>query len=354
MPTHEMYMAECLALGAHGAGEVAPNPMVGAVIVSHDRIIGRGFHERFGGPHAEVNAVRSVSDTTLLEQSTLYVSLEPCCHFGKTPPCSDLIIDAKIPRVVVGITDPFAAVSGGGIRKLRAAGIEVIENVLSQECYELNRRFFTFHREKRPYVILKWAETADGFIAGADGTPQWISGEASRTLVHTWRAAEAAIMIGTRTARTDDPELTVRHVRGRNPLRVLIDNELQLPPTLKLFDRSTPTLIFNRLRSEVTPNLECVPYDENDGIASMLAILHSRGILSVLVEGGGETLARCIAANVWDEARVFKNPKLLFGSGIPAPQLAVPPRESTAIGDDSLSIFRNPRTLIQGGPTSTR
>jgi len=349
MTSHETYMAACLALAVRGAGQVAPNPMVGSVIVHRDRIIGRGFHERFGGPHAEVNAVRSVTDTTLLKESTLYVSLEPCCHFGKTPPCTDLILETKIPRVVVGVTDPFAAVSGGGVKKLRAAGVDVVENVLAAECAEVNRRFFTFHREKRPYVILKWAETADRFIARSDGTSKWISGEAARTLVHTWRAEEAAIMVGTRTARVDDPELTVRHVAGRNPLRIVVDTDLALPPTLRLFDRSTPTLVFNAIRSEASPNLEYIVCAKNSGLAGLVSALDQRGILSLIVEGGRDTLARFIDADLWDEARVFRNPKLLFSEGIPAPQLLHPTPQVKTIGDDELFLIRNLRA--QGATT---
>lgn len=344
MIAHESYMNECLALAAKGAGNVAPNPMVGAVIVHDERIIGRGLHERFGGPHAEVNAVRSVTDARLLKESTLYVSLEPCCHFGKTPPCTDLIISARIPRVIVGVADPFAAVSGGGIEKLRAAGIEVVEDILAPECAELNRRFFTFHRAQRPYVILKWAETADGFIARSDGTSQWITGELARTEVHRWRAEEAGIVVGRRTAALDDPALTVRHVTGRNPVRIVIDDALSLPPTLKLFDRSTPTLVFNGVRHEETTNLELVPYDRSGGLAAIVAALHTRGILSLIVEGGRETLSRWIEANLWDEARVFRNPNLTFGSGIAAPRLPYPAQKTTSIGEDQLSIYRNIRS----------
>jgi len=340
MAAHETYMAECLALAAHGAGNAAPNPMVGAVIVHRDRIIGRGFHEQFGGPHAEVNAVRSTADSALLRESTLYVSLEPCCHFGKTPPCTDLIIGAQIPRVVVGVTDPFAAVSGGGIKKLRAAGIEVVENILAAECAELNRRFFTFHREQRPYVVLKWAETGDGFIARADGSSKWISGETARTEVHRWRAEEAAIMVGARTAAIDDPALTVRGVTGKNPLRIVVDSAAALAPTLQLFDRSTPTVVFNTVRESVEPNLEYVRLSPPLAPRGMLAELHRRGVLSVLVEGGSALLTSFIESGLWDEARIFTNPTVTFETGLAAPVMRVQPRRTESFGGDTLRIVR--------------
>jgi len=342
MPGHEHYMSECLALAAQGAGHVAPNPLVGAVIVHRDDIIGQGYHERFGGPHAEVNAVPAVSNPNLLRESTLYVSLEPCCHFGKTPPCTDLIINAGIPRVVVGITDNFAKVSGGGIKKLRAAGVEVITNVSTAACFEMNRRFFTFHALKRPYIILKWAETADGFIARDDGTSRWISGEAARVEVHRWRAEESAIMVGKRTAEIDDPALTVRAVAGKNPLRIVLDPELTLPSRLQLFDRSTPTLVFNSVRAAVDGNLEYVRVSPGLPLPEILSHLHSRGILSVIIEGGAMLLQKAIELDLWDEARIFRNPLVTFGSGLTAPHLTESPSQTRSIGGDLLNLYRHP------------
>ncbi len=341
MLTHAHYMTECLTLAARGAGAVAPNPRVGALIVHGERILGRGFHEAFGGPHAEVNAVRSVNDPTLLSQSTLYVSLEPCCHFGKTPPCTDLIIESKIPRVVIGITDIFAKVAGGGIQRLRDAGVEVTLNVCAEACFEMNRRFFTFHALKRPYVILKWAETSDRYLARLDGTSRWITGEEARTEVHRWRAEEASIMVGRRTAELDDPALTVRHVTGRHPLRVVLDRELTLPPNLQLFDRSTPTLIFNALRQGAEPNIEYIKVAPTLPLHAILTELHTRGVLSVIIEGGGKLLSSVVNADLWDEARVFRNPHLTFGAGVEAPRLALAPHHLSMIGSDELTIYRN-------------
>jgi len=341
MTDHAAFMAECLTLAARGRGNVAPNPLVGSVIVHAGRIIGRGFHERHGGHHAEVNAVASVSDPALLKESTLYVNLEPCCHFGKTPPCTDLIIGARIPRVVAGIVDPHAHVAGGGVRRLRDAGVDVTVGVALEECFEINRRFFTFHALKRPYIILKWAETADHFIARSDGSSKCISSEASRILVHEWRRDEAAVMVGTRTALSDDPALTVRHVSGKNPLRIVLDRTLTLPPSLQLFDRSTPTLVFNSLANRVEPNLEFIALDPTAGVKEILERLHGRGVLSVLVEGGSRSIQNFLEIDLWDEARVFRNPQLSFGAGTPAPRLELEPFHTETIGGDELAYYQN-------------
>lgn len=341
MNEHVAFMSECLALAARGRGNVAPNPLVGSVVVHRGRIIGRGFHERYGGHHAEVNAVAAVSDPTLLKDSTLYVNLEPCCHFGKTPPCTDLIIGARIPRVVAGIIDPYARVAGGGVQRLREAGIDVTVGVALEKCFEINRRFFTYHALKRPYVVLKWAETADRFIARSDGSSKWISSEASRVLVHEWRRDEAAVMVGTGTALVDDPALTVRHVSGKNPVRVVVDRSLVLPPTLQLFDRSTPTIVFNSRTNRTEPNLEFVAIDPNADVDEVLQRLYSRGILSVLVEGGSGILQRFLETDLWDEARVFRNPHLSFGVGTPAPRIELEPFDTELSGGDELSYYQN-------------
>lgn len=338
---HTTFMTECLALAARGQGNVAPNPLVGSVVVHAGRIIGRGFHERYGEHHAEVNAVASVADPTLLKDSTLYVNLEPCCHFGKTPPCTDLIIGARIPRVVAGIIDPHARVAGGGVRRLREAGVDVTVGVSLEECFEINRRFFTYHALKRPYVVLKWAETADRFIARSDGSSKWISSESSRILVHEWRRDEAAVMVGTRTALVDDPALTVRHVNGKNPLRIVLDRALTLPPTLQLFDHSTPTIVFNTRADRREPNLELVALDPSAGVKEILENLHRRGILSVLVEGGGRILQSFLESDLWDEARVFRNSQLAFGAGTPAPRIEREPFHNETIGGDELAYYQN-------------
>src|SRR5690554_5115458 len=250
MDLSEKYMMRCIELARLGMGHVSPNPLVGCVIVHRNKIIGEGYHRQYGGPHAEVNAINEVTDHQLLKESTLYVSLEPCAHYGLTPPCSDLIIEKMIPKVVIGTTDPFAAVAGRGITKLQKAGVEVVTGVLEDSCRELNKRFFTYHQKQRPYVILKWAQTADGFIDmernPADiGTPTWITGPLALTLVHKLRSEEDAILVGTNTALADNPSLTVRHWSGRNPIRAVVDLNRRLPQSLNIFNGKAQTLIFN-------------------------------------------------------------------------------------------------------------
>ncbi|MDD4192591.1 MAG: bifunctional diaminohydroxyphosphoribosylaminopyrimidine deaminase/5-amino-6-(5-phosphoribosylamino)uracil reductase RibD, partial [Mangrovibacterium sp.] len=264
MKNAEKYMYRCLELARLGMGEVAPNPMVGAVIVHEGTIIGEGYHREFGGPHAEVNAINAVKTRELLRSSTLYVSLEPCAHFGKTPPCSDLIVSCQIPRVVVGSADPFAAVAGRGIERMRGAGVRVETGILEKECMELNRRFFTFHQQKRPYVILKWAQTLDGFLdvdrsyPEMSGKPTWISNELSRRVVHRQRTEEAAILVGTNTVLKDNPSLTVREWSGRQPVRLVLDRQNRLPEGLQVKDGKAPTVIFTAQPVPSRPNLEFV------------------------------------------------------------------------------------------------
>ena len=250
MNRDEKYMSRCLDLAILGKGNVSPNPMVGSVIVHRDKIIGEGFHQKYGQSHAEVNAINSVNNQLLLEESVLYVNLEPCAHYGLTPPCSDLIIQKKIPKVVIGTLDPYSEVAGKGVEKMRKAGIEVDIGILENECYELNRRFFTYHIKKRPYIILKWAQTADGFIdikrkKTETGEPYWITGDLALRLVHKIRSSEDAIMVGTNTAINDNPSLTVRNWSGRDPLRIAIDRNLRLPDSLNIFNQTSRTIIFN-------------------------------------------------------------------------------------------------------------
>jgi diaminohydroxyphosphoribosylaminopyrimidine deaminase/5-amino-6-(5-phosphoribosylamino)uracil reductase len=335
-------MRRCLELAGNGRGSVAPNPLVGAVLVADGSIIAEGFHKQFGGPHAEVNAIATLSDRTLLERSTLYVNLEPCSHFGKTAPCADLIVESRIPRVVVGCADIFEEVRGRGILKLQRSGVDVLEGVLAREALLLNCRFFTRHAYRRPYVILKWAATSDGYIARTDHTSKWISSDASRARVHEWRAVEDAILVGTATARHDNPALTVRMTSGRNPLRIVIDRHLALSPNLTLFDGNTETLVFNSLRSERrSANVELVKIDDPDGfVPSILQELYQRRISSLIVEGGSRTLSSFIEADAWDEARVFES-KAKFGEGIPAPPLPHPPLSEEECGGDILKIYMN-------------
>ena len=295
------FMRRCLQLARCGEAGAPPNPMVGAVIVCDGRIIGEGYHRRCGGPHAEVNAINSVKERDLLSRSTIYVSLEPCAHYGKTPPCADLIIETGIRRVVIGCTDPFAKVNGLGIKKLREAGCEVQVGVLEQECRELNRRFFTFHEKHRPWIILKWAQSNDGFIGKDERVI--LSNALTQTLVHRLRARSGAILVGTNTALQDNPTLTTRLWPGPNPLRLTIDRNGILPPTLHLKDNSTPTVIYS-----------------HESIEEILADLYARGIQSLLVEGGAKLLQSFIDKGLWDEARIETAP-LCLGQGTKAPTL---------------------------------
>jgi diaminohydroxyphosphoribosylaminopyrimidine deaminase/5-amino-6-(5-phosphoribosylamino)uracil reductase len=317
-------MQRCLGLAALGAGHVAPNPMVGSVLVYEDRIIGEGYHQLYGKAHAEVNCINSVAeaDRELIERSTIYVSLEPCAHHGKTPPCADLIVEKRIPRVVVGCRDPFPQVNGKGIEKLKAAGIDVKLGILEAECKQLNRRFFTFHTLHRPYVLLKWAQSANGYIARA-GERTAISNEYTNRLVHKWRSEETAILVGPRTALIDDPALTTRLWTGPDPIRLVIDKNLQLPQHLQLFDKRTKTIVFNRLKhEEADPNLNYYQIAEDSSIINQILIaLHHLKIQSVLVEGGTRLLQSFIDEDAWDEARIITNNELDLPAGLAAPRL---------------------------------
>lgn len=317
-------MQRCLLLAAMGAGQVAPNPMVGAVLVYGERIIGEGYHQKYGEAHAEVNCINSVAeaDKELIANSTLYVSLEPCAHFGKTPPCADLIIENKIPNVVIGCRDSFAAVDGKGIERLKAAGINVTLGILEKECCELNKRFFTFHEKQRPYIILKWAQSSNGKIGAIDSSNLKISNEFTDRLVHQWRTEEAAILVGTNTARLDDPSLTARLWPGNNPLRLVIDLELKLPGHLKLFNSATKTLVFNYHKHAETGNLiYCQLNKEEDVLVQILSALYTMQVQSLIVEGGSKLLQSFIDRGLWDEARVITNTNLEIEEGLDAPVL---------------------------------
>lgn len=318
-------MHRCIELAWLSAGNAAPNPMVGAVLVYDDRIIGEGYHRKYGEAHAEVNCINSVSeaDTHLVEKSTLYVSLEPCAHFGKTPPCADLIIEKKIPLVVIGCRDSFEQVNGKGIQQLLAAGINVITPVLEKQALELNKRFFTFHNRQRPYIILKWAQTVNGKIANNDYSRLLISNEITNREVHKWRSREAAILVGTNTALHDDPSLTTRLWHGNNPVRLVIDRYLKLPSTLNLFDGTVKTIIFNTIQHLEKNN--CLYYKiSNDQpiVSQLLEALYQLNIQSVLVEGGTRLLQSFIEEDYWDEATVITNTGLAIQNGIQAPLLS--------------------------------
>jgi len=325
MSTPSIFMQRCLELALLGMGDVAPNPMVGCVIVHNGIIIGEGYHEKFGGPHAEVNAIRSVKNPELLSESTLYVSLEPCAHFGKTPPCSDLIIESRIPKVVIGTIDPFAEVAGKGIDRMLKAGIEVEVGILEKESRNLNRRFFTFHEKKRPYIILKWAQTLDGFI-DTDRTekkhPTWITNDLSKRLVHKQRSEESAILIGTNTAEFDNPALTVREWTGNQPVRMVIDRRCRLDRGLHIFDGKAPTWVFSAVEKPDSENLKFIKLDFDQNILPQLMDeLYRSEILSVIVEGGSELLNSFLEMNLWDEAFVYTGNQF-FGKGVSAPHIS--------------------------------
>ena len=346
MTTKEKWMNRCLELAKMGAGSTSPNPMVGCIIVYNGAIIGEGYHQKYGEPHAEVNAINSVSNKELLRKSTLYVTLEPCAHFGLTPPCSDLIVAKQIPKVVIGTIDPFAKVAGKGIEKLRKADIDVKVGVLEKECNDLNKRFFTFHEKKRPYIILKWAETIDGFIdikrgEKKYGQPNWITGKKAIHRVHEIRAIEDAIFVGTNTALKDNPSLTVRHCPGRNPIRIVLDKQLRLPENLNVFDNSAQTIVFNSKRHAEIENIYFAKIDfGKDILPQILKELHNRNIQSVIVEGGKQLLESFIATNIWDEAHQFIGNKY-FNEGIEAPQISGKIVSTEEFDSDNLVVYKN-------------
>ncbi len=338
-----LFMRRALELAKLGLGSVSPNPLVGCVVVADNRIIGEGWHKKFGGPHAEVNAIESVTDPSQLSQSTVYVNLEPCSHFGKTPPCADKLIQLGVKRVVISNRDTNPVVSGKGIEKLRAAGISITEEILEKEGRYLNRRFFATVEQGIPFVILKWAESADGFMAQEGNAPLWISNVYSRQRVHQWRSEEDAILIGTRTAEVDNPRLSVRDWTGRNPTRIVIDRSLRLSEALHVFDRSQPTLCYNLNRNAEQTNLSYVKLNKESFILDLLHDLKQRNLGSVIIEGGAQTLNAFIAGGWWHEAKIFRAKKSL-GSGIAAPVL-----RGNQIAEDELSGDRLTVVLNLGG-----
>lgn len=338
MTPDELFMLRALELARLGIGQVSPNPQVGCVIVHDGKIIGEGWHQKYGGPHAEVNTINSVTDKSLLEQATVYVNLEPCSHFGKTPPCADLLIAQRVRKVVVANVDSNPLVGGKGLAKLHAAGIETVVGVLDQQARELNKRFFTFVEQQRPYIILKWAETADGFIARSNFDSKWISNEYSRQLVHRWRSEEDAILVGSGTAAHDNPALTVRDWSGRNPVRIVIDWHLKLSDSLHLFDGNTPTLCYNLIQEKTEKDTTWVKLLEAEFLKNLVADLRTRNIQSLIIEGGAQTLSAFINENLWDEARVFKA-RQSFGSGIAAPTFHGSLKETLDVMDDELQIW---------------
>jgi diaminohydroxyphosphoribosylaminopyrimidine deaminase/5-amino-6-(5-phosphoribosylamino)uracil reductase len=379
-------MHRCLELAKLGAGYVAPNPMVGAVLVHNEKIIGEGYHQQYGGAHAEVNCINSVKeqDRDKISSSVLYVSLEPCNHFGKTPPCTDLIIANKIPEVGIGCRDPFKEVDGKGIEKLKTAGVKVIYGIIEKECQQLNKRFFTFHTKHRPYIILKWAETGNGKIAPSNspeggetrtqpllseetnldkeisisedsvlmvptndrdqkGARLYISNEQTNRLVHKWRSEEASILIGTNTALLDDPELTTRNWPGPSPIRSVIDMDLKLPSSLKIFNYKQRTVIFNKIKHEEKDPLIYYQVTEDVNLVHQIVnALYQMKIQSVIVEGGARLLQSFIDEEMWDEARIIKNEELIINNGLAAPELEIKNAgEEIKILGDSIKIYNH-------------
>jgi len=328
---HEKYIKRCIEIAKNGLGTTRPNPMVGSVIVHENKIIGEGFTSAYGGHHAEVNAINSVQDKSLLKEATLYVTLEPCSHFGKTPPCTDLIIKHQIPQVVIGTVDTNNKVSGKGIEALKANGSEVIVGVLESECRNHHKRFFTFHEKQRPYIILKWAETQDGFIAPMEKDeqkPVWITNELSRQLVHKWRAEEHAILVGTNTVLADNPSLTVRAWTGQNPIRIVLDGDQKLSKDFNVCNSEAKTIVVSK--NDI---------DFDGKVASQICgLLHKNDIQSIIVEGGSKTLQTFIDEDIWDEARVFIG-KVEFKLGIKAPKFTGKLISEERIDDDILKIY---------------
>lgn len=328
---HEKYIKRCIEIAKNGLGTTRPNPMVGCVIVHNNTIIGEGFTSPYGGNHAEVNAINSVKDKSILNQSILYVTLEPCSHYGKTPPCSHLIIDHQIPEVVIGTVDIHSKVSGKGIEKLKASGCKVSVGVLEKACQWHHKRFFAFHQKQRPYIILKWAETLDGFIAPNyknEQKPVWITNEFSRQLVHQWRAQEHAILVGSTTVLEDNPLLTIRDWTGQNPIRIVIDKKKKLPKTSNIFNSDAETFVFSESDIDFKANIA----------SQICSLLHQKNIQSVIIEGGKKTLQTFVNENLWDEARVFTG-NVMFNQGLKAPVFSGKLQSTQQLNKDILNIY---------------
>lgn len=337
-------MRRCLQLAQRGVGFVSPNPLVGCVIVHQGKIIGEGYHRCYGEAHAEVNAIAAVKQPELLAASTLYVNLEPCAHFGKTPPCADLIIEKNIPRIVIANRDPFHAVDGKGIDKLTKAGREVVYGVCEEEGRQLNQAFFTYHLKKRPYITLKWAQTSDGFIdrlrSANENQPFWISSPATRKLVHLWRTQIDAILVGSRTALIDNPELTARDASGRQPVRILLDPEHAIDVKARIFNSSAKTFYFSRTARNLPVDIQQFKLFDDQTLGLVLETLYEEGIQHLLVEGGAYTLNHFIEQNLWDEARVIVGPRFLE-RGIEAPRIDNRPVARQSYAGDELLSYRN-------------
>ena len=338
--TDEIYMKRCIELARKALGNTYPNPLVGSIIVHNSLIIGEGFHQKSGENHAEINAINSVEKKDLLKESTIYVSLEPCSHFGKTPPCANKIIETGFKKVVIGTLDSHEKVNGKGKKLIEEAGIEVVSGVLERECQELNKRFFTFHRKKRPFIILKWAESGDGFL-DQDFKPTQIGNSLTKQFVHQLRSKEHAILVGTNTALTDNPALTTREITGRNPVRILIDFELKVPLDFNIYNNEAPTLIFNALKDSEEKNIKFIKIEKENFLENLIQKLYENQIQSVIVEGGSFTLQQFIDAGIWDAAIIIKNKNLKLSNGTKAPEFHHENFETKIFRDNIIEFHKN-------------
>ena len=338
--TDEIYMKRCIELARKALGNTYPNPLVGSIIVHNSLIIGEGFHQKSGENHAEINAINSVEKKDLLKESTIYVSLEPCSHFGKTPPCANKIIETGFKKVVIGTLDSHEKVNGKGKKLIEEAGIEVVSGVLEKECQELNKRFFTFHRKKRPFIILKWAESGDGFL-DQDFKPTQIGNSLTKQFVHQLRSKEHAILVGTNTALTDNPALTTREITGRNPVRILIDFELKVPLDFNIYNNEAPTLIFNAIKDSEEKNIRFIKIEKENFVENLMTKLYENQIQSVIVEGGSFTLQQFIDAGIWDAAIIIKNKNLKLSNGTKAPEFHHENFETKIFRDNIIEFHKN-------------
>jgi len=336
----EFYIKRCIELARKAIGKTYPNPLVGSVIVHNGETIGEGYHHKAGENHAEINAINSVKDKSLIPESTIYVSLEPCAHFGKTPPCALKIKELGFKKVVIGAMDSHDKVNGKGKKIIQDAGIEAISGVLEKECIELNKRFFTYHEKRRPYIILKWAESGDGFL-DKDFKPTSISNSLMNQFVHQLRANEHAILVGTQTALNDNPSLTVRNVKGVNPVRILIDLELKVPQDFNIYNKEAKTLVFNSVKDEIQNNVNFIKIDKDNFLSNLMDALYKEQIQSVIIEGGKFTLQQFIDANLWDEVIIIKNENLKLQNGTKAPEFPFTPKKTEIFRDNILEFYQS-------------
>jgi len=338
--SHEFYMQRCLDLAYKALGKTYPNPIVGCVILHDGEIIGEGFHEKAGENHAEINAIKSVKNPDFLKASTIYVSLEPCSHFGKTPPCANKIVEIGFKKVVIGCLDSNKAVNGKGKKLIEEAGIEVISGILEEECKAANKRFFTFQEKKRPFIVLKWAQSADGFL-DRNFQPAQIGNSLTKQFVHQFRSQEEAILVGTQTALTDNPSLTTREIEGRNPVRILLDFDLKVPENFKIFNTEAETIIFNSKKNAVEGRNNFIKIERKNDVAEVLERLYQLQIQSVLIEGGAFTLQQFINEDLWDEAIIIKNENLILENGTKAPTLSAKPKKVLEMRDNFVEFYTN-------------